>query len=66
MADFSCVAVPMLVAAEEDGRKLAYLFFSELYKLFLVFLLFTLFFLEHHKPYLNWPIACDVCYTWSL
>lgn len=41
MADFSCAAVPMLMPAKEDGRKLAYLSFSELYKLFLILLLFT-------------------------
>lgn len=45
VADFSCVAVPMLMPAEVDGMKLAYLFFSELYKLSLVFLSFTFFFL---------------------
>lgn len=42
MADFFfCAAVPMLVQASEDGRKLAYLFFSDLYKLFLILLLCT-------------------------
>lgn len=42
MADFfSRAAVPMLVPAREDGRKLAYLFFSDLYKLFLILLLCT-------------------------
>lgn len=41
VADFSCAAVPTLVPAKEDGRKLAYLLFSELYKLFPILLLFT-------------------------
>lgn len=42
MADFfSRTAVLMLVSAREDGRKLAYLFFSDLYKLFLILLLCT-------------------------
>lgn len=41
VADFSCAAVPMLVPAKEDMRKLAYLFFSGLYKLSLILLLFT-------------------------
>jgi len=46
VADFSCAAVPVLMPAKEDRRKLAYLLFSELYKLFLILLLFTPFILS--------------------
>lgn len=63
MTDFSCVAVPMLVPAKKDGRNLASHIFSELYQLFLILLCA---FFCHHKPYLNWLIALDTCYMWSL